>query len=73
MTDFDRINARLDAIETMLRQLLNQRPATTFSAPQAADIMTEIAQVKAAGGDLTEYYKAKAKSQSQRERRKGKC
>ena len=73
MTDFDRINARLDAIETMLRQLLNQRAAATLPVHHAADIMTEIAQVKAAGGDLREYFKDKAKSEQQRERRKGKC
>lgn len=73
MTDLDRIDARLDAIETMLRQLLNQQPAATLPGHHAADIMTEIAQVKAAGGDLKEYFKAKAKSEQQRERRNGKC
>jgi len=34
--------------------------------------MTEIAQVKAAGGNLTEYFRAKAKGEQQRERRR-KC
>ena len=71
MTDLDSINARLDSIETMLRQLINQQPATG-PAHQAANIMTEIAQVKAGGGDLKEYFKAKSKSEQQRERRK-KC
>lgn len=72
MTDLDRINARLDAIEMMLRQLLDRQAGASRPAHQAADIMTEIAQVKAAGGNLTEYFKAKAKGEQQRERRR-KC
>jgi hypothetical protein len=71
MTDLDLINTRLTAIETMLRQLLNQQPAAR-PVQQTASIMAEIAQVKAGGGDLKEYYRQKAKSEQQRERRK-KC
>jgi len=72
MTDLDRINARLDAIETMLRQLLNQRPSVESPIVPAytPTVDDEIAAVRAQGRSLAEYFKAKSKMQ--RERRK-KC
>jgi len=60
MTDFDQISARLDTIERMLLQLLQQRPQTLQAGP-ASDIRTEIAQVRAAGGDLVAHFKDKAR------------
>lgn len=62
MTDLDQINSRLDSIEHMLRQLLGQQPPALPPGP-ASDIRTEIAQVRAAGGDLVVHFKEKAKRQ----------
>ena len=72
MTDLDRINARLDTIETMLRQLLNQQSsdASPIVPVYTPTIDDEIAAVRAQGGSLAEYFKAKSKMK--RERRK-KC
>ncbi|KJS02213.1 MAG: hypothetical protein VR65_06085 [Desulfobulbaceae bacterium BRH_c16a] len=60
MTDLDQINSRLDSIERMLLQLLKQQPQTLPPGP-VSDIRTEIAQVRAAGGDLVAHFKGKAK------------
>lgn len=60
MTDLDQINSRLDTIERMLLQLLQQRPQTLQPGP-VSDIRTEIAQVRAAGGDLVAHFKGKAR------------
>ncbi len=60
MSELDLINARLDTIERMLRQLINLQAPTLPPGP-VSDIRTEIAMVKAAGGDLVAHFKQKAK------------
>ena len=60
MSDLDQINARLDTIERMLSQLLQQQPQAVQPGP-VSDIRTEIAQVRAAGGDLVAHFKAKGR------------
>lgn len=66
MTDLDRINARLDGIERMLRELLSRNTGAVPVAP-ASGILAEIAQVKAAGGDLAAHFKEKARRTMQRD------
>jgi len=60
MIDLDRINARLDTIEGLLRQLLGRDTGAGPMLP-ASDLYAEIARVKAAGGDMTEHFKEKAR------------
>lgn len=56
---------RLGMIEELLQQLLKRLPALP-SGP-VSDIKTEIAQVKAAGGDLITHLKEKARRQMRQE------
>ena len=61
MTSLDQINARLDRIEEMLRQALAEK-AVILSRLPASEIQSEIAMVKASGGNLVEHFKSKARA-----------
>ena len=62
-TDLQRLERRLNTIESLLEQLLNQQQRRAVSLPDSvADIHTEIATVRAAGGDLVKHYKDKARA-----------
>lgn len=72
MSDQD-LFSRLDTIETLLRQLLVQQPPTgRVAMPPVVGIRAEIAQVRAAGGDLTEYFRAKARTQTKTSKKEAK-
>lgn len=64
------IEQRLDTIESLLRQVLQQQPVLHSILPQTTvDLKTEIAQVKAGDGDLVTHFKNKAKHQMQEQKK----
>jgi len=66
MNDLDSINARLESIEGMLRELIGRGHE---EAPVVGDagVFGEIAQVRAAGGDLVAHFKEKARRRMQQD------
>ena len=63
MDDLQRIESRLDTIEGLLRQLLGRSSVPGHGLPEhVLELKGEIASVRAAGGDLVQYFKDKARA-----------
>jgi uncharacterized protein YoxC len=66
----EQLAADVAEIKAMLRQLVGgeDRCVLTPISGEVSDIQTEIARVKAAGGNLAEHFKAKARARMAEEK-----
>lgn len=73
MNDLQEVKAELTQIKAMLRKLLGQQHVAggvDSVCPGGVDVATEIAMVRASGGDIREHLKAKAKRQMAEEKQR---